>query len=320
MNKKNMIPILIVLLVLQAAVIAYLYRPGQTQTNPSVSLMDTVDAKTVSAMTITDENGDTIMLSKEGPEWVVGSDKFPADQLTVENGINKICGLESARLVSRTKSSHNRLKVGNELFNRKVVLGSDQGDTTFFMGTAPSSKSVHLRISGHDEVYQVAGISAWELQPEQDSWWKSKYVTLEPEAIQGVSITNALGTLNLIRTGDEKNWQFGEEVSGVLDQAKASALIRTISNISISEYLKKDFAIDTPPVCTIEYQVDTENISLQIWPKSEDNDDHVAKLSNAAFFTKIRAYILQEALGATSQGLLQEEPGPDVSPAPMVDH
>nr|MBF0220852.1 DUF4340 domain-containing protein [Desulfobulbaceae bacterium] len=318
MNKKNSITILVVLLLIQAALIVYLYRPGQKQSAPSVSLLSTVESQAVSSLAITDENDSTIIMKKKGEAWFVGEEQFPADSASVESIIQKISGLESARLVSRTKSSHNRLKVGDAVFNRKVVLGSDKGDSIFFMGTAPSSKSVHLRVSGHNEVYQVAGISAWELQAERDSWWQTKYVTLEPEAINALTITNTHGTISLKRSDDEK-WQFGGELSGELDQQKAAALIGSISNISISEYLKKDFSIDTKPACRIEYRTDKGTISLQIWPKSEDNDDHVAKLSTAEFYSKLRSYIIQEALDATSQELLVEEPEQGVLPAPALE-
>lgn len=319
MNKKNSITILAILLVLQAAVIAYLYRPGKNESVPSVTLMDSVDAKTVSSMKITDENGSLITLTKEGESWFVGDEHFPADQASVDTIINKISGLESARLVSRTKSSHNRLKVGDEVFNRKVVLGSAKGDSTFLMGTAPSSKSVHLRVAGQNEVYQVTGISAWELQTERDSWWQTKYVKVDPDSIDAVTIRNTKGIVSLRRSGEEKKWQLADDVSGDLAQEKVSALINTISNISISEYLTKDFSIDTKPACTIEYQTNKGSISMQIWPKSEDNDDHVAKLSSAAFYAKIRSYIVQEALEATGQELLAEEPEQSVLPMPAVE-
>jgi hypothetical protein len=320
MHKKNIITTLTVLLVLQGVLIALLYRPAPDQSPPAVALMATVDVKTISAMRITDENGRTVTLQKQGPEWTVGEEKFPADKASVELIIAQISGLESARLVSRTKSSHNRLKVGDGMFNRKVVLGSEKGDVTFFMGTAPSSKSVHLRVAGQNETYQVTGISAWELQADSESWWETNYLQLEPEAIQAVTITNGNGIINLTRDADTKQWQAaGEGISGGLDQNKVSVLLEVSAKIAISDYLPKDFAMATPPVCTIEYLVDNKNVALQIWPKSAE-EDHVVKLSGAAFYAKMRNYSIEEVLDATIQGLVAEEvPDPGASPGPAAE-
>jgi len=303
--KKNVITILMGLLVLQAALIAFVYRPGQDQAPPSVALMAAVDVQAITSMKITDENGHSVIIQKQGTDWIVGKDKFPADKTSLEEIFKRIAGLESARLVSRTKSSHNRLKVGEALFNRKVVLGSDKGDFTFFMGTAPSSKSVHLRVSGQNEVYQVSGIAAWELQADAESWWQPNYVQLDPESIQAITITNTNGTFSLQRN-DGRKWRFETDISGELDQDKVAALLDTVAKIPVAAYLPKDFSIETSPVCTIQYQVDGKSISLQIWPKS-DQDDHVAKLSDAAFYVKIRNYVIKEALGTTIHVLLTEE-------------
>ena len=297
---------MIVVLLLQAALIAYLYRPGQDKSPPSVALMAAVDAKAITSMSITDEDGRSVTLQKEGAGWTVGAEKFPADTESLERIFKKITSLKSARLVSRTKASHNRLKVGDAVFNRKVVLGTDKGDITFFMGTAPSSKSVHLRVSGQDEVYQVSGIAAWELQADAESWWRNDYVDFEPESIQAITIKNSKGAFSIKTDASGKRWLAAPEASAELNQDKVSTLLNTVAKISASDYLPKDFSIETKPVCTIEYQVDGKSVSLQIWPKS-DQDDHVAKLSITPFYVKIRNYSLKDVLTATIDGLRAKE-------------
>lgn len=320
MNKKNMIATLVVLLVVQAALIAYLYRPGQQHSAPEISLVGSVDVQDITSLMITDENGKSLTLTKQGADWFVGEDKFPADETGVEAILAKLSGLKSSRLVSRTKSSHSRLKVGDEDFNRKVVLTSAKGETTLFIGTAPSSKSVHLRVAGQNDVYQVAGIAAWEVQPEVDSWWKSKYVELNADSIKALTIKNAGGTLRVKRGADGKLWELEEATAGVLDQKKVSELVSSLANISIAEYLKGAFTTQEKPVCTVDYQVDNKTITLRIWPKGTDNDDHVVKLSSASFYAKIRSYIIKEALVASSQVFMAiEPPAGDQMPTPAPE-
>ena len=293
--KKQTNLILITVLILQLALIAFLYRPGQEKLPPRLNLFEGLVAEQVTAIDITDDEGNSLSLTREGKSWTVGSNNYPADQESIKTLLAKIAKLQSARVVTRTRASHSRLKAGKELFNRKVVLKGEGEETQFFLGTAPGSKSVHLRRAGEDEVYLTNNLASWELQADKESWWQTKYVNLDQE-IQELALQNANGVIHLSKDEDG-NWQLKENPDGrSLDQQQVEELVESLNPISISKYLDQPPKADKAPITTINYQTKETKLTLQIWPKDEEHGDYTVKSSQSTFHAKIRSYILDQAI------------------------
>lgn len=309
MNKSINIG-LFVLLIIQAALIVYLYRPGQNNAPPAASLFSGLQADTVNALVITDDNGKSVHLTKSDDHWTVGDNQYPADNDKVKNIIDRIAKLQSGRLVARSKGSHSRLKVGDRMYNRKVVMtAAGQKDITFFLGTAPSSKSIHLRRAGDDDVYEVSGLSSWELPADEESWWQTKYVALNPTDIQGLTLSGS-ETISLHRDA-KGDWQLAEAPAATtLDNKKMANLLRAVSKISISAYENKDFTPHGKPVATITYKTKDKSFDLTIWPQDKKANEQVIKTSTARFYAKVRPYTLKEVLDLKKADLVKPVPGP----------
>lgn len=300
-KQKNIL--LFILLALQAALIVFLYRPGQNAAAPQLALFTNLVPAQVTALTITDDAGKSITLTKSAA-WKVGEAGFPGDQETIDGLLAKISALQTSRLVTKTKGSHGRLKVSDTLFNKKVAITQQGGDITFFIGTSPNSKSVHIRRAGENEVYQVSGLATWEVLADVSSWWQSKYVAIDDSKLQSVLVTNALGSLAFSKNSEGK-WQLEGIESLALDSAKVDDFLASINNISLSEYLASPHTESSEPAATITYTLSAgEPITLQIWPGKEENDDQAAKISTSDFYATIRAYVLKDILEAQADGFL----------------
>ncbi len=314
---------LFILLIIQAALIVYLYRPGQGALPPAASLFSSLRPATVTSFTITDNAGKTISLARIKQVWTVGPDGYPGDNDKINNMISLIAGLKSSRLVSRTKGSHSRLKVGDELFNRKIVLSGPGGKkaVTFFLGTAPGARTIYLRRSGDNDVYEVSGLSTWKLQTDKESWWQRKYVTVKHADLLGLTLTNH-ETISLQRDAKE-NWRLaGAPADRKLDRNRVTKLLNTVCKIVISGYEDKDFTPHGQAIATITYKTRDKTFNLRIWPRDNKTNVQVIKNSQSRFYARLEPYILQDTLELKKSDLLLKHEQPPaaaakkVSPAP----
>lgn len=311
---KNIL--LIVLLALQIALIAFLYRPGQQVAATAGNLFPALTPGQLTGLTITGEQGKTLSLvKKEG--WQIVPGDFPADQAKIEALIKKLAEIKASRLVSQTKSSHARLKVADGDFNRKVEVSQGEGKTTFYLGTSPSAKSIHLRLSEAKEVYQINDLAAWELGIEKESWWQSKYLSQPAKELTGFSLSNQAGTITLVNDAEKKAWQLKDSSTTSLDPKRLEPLLNAISEIGIDAYLAKDFAPKGKAVATVSYQGKEGEITLSIWPKDKPEDgNQVIKASNSPFYAKAKDYVVKAILETKLDSLLVKETGEEKAPPP----
>ncbi|MDD5758365.1 MAG: DUF4340 domain-containing protein [Desulfobulbaceae bacterium] len=311
MNKTKNIA-LVALLALQIALIAFLYRPGQNTVPAAANLFKTLSPSQLTSLLITDEQGKSVsLLKKDG--WQIGEEGFPADQDKIDALIKKLADMKSSRLVSQNKSSHARLKVADRDFTRKIELGQGDSKTTFFLGTSPSAKSIHLRLNEANEVYQVNDLAAWEVQADKESWWQTKYLTQKSNLTE-LSISNAHGTLDLVNDSAKKTWHLKGSPEATLDSKKVESMLSSLVNISIDSYMTKDFAPTDKPVATITYRSKDNENTLQIWDKSSakplpekgqapGDDNLIIKASGSAFYAKAKAYVVKSAMDASIENL-----------------
>ncbi len=305
MNKTKNIGLFILLLI-QAGLIVYLYQPAASA-KPAAAIFADLQPQKVNGITITDENGKTITLRREGSGWIVGADKFPGNGEKIERIIKKIAALKQTRLVARSKGSRVRLKVGGELFNRKITLSAKAGTKlTFFLGTAPSSKSVHLRRKGDDNIYQVSGLSTWQLGVDNPSWWQTKYIDIKPEDLTALSLK---GKKNIELSRDEKKaWQIAG-AGQVVNKPRLNGLISTVCALNVTSYQAADFKPQGKAATVITYKIGAKSktLELKIWPPNVKTSDQVIKSSGSKFYARLPSYILKEPLGLSSSDLLQSK-------------
>ncbi len=296
---------LFILLIIQAALIVYLYRPGQGAPPPATLLFSGLRPATVTSLTITDNMGKTIRLAKIKQAWTVGPDGYPGDNDKIAGLIRRVAGLKSSRLVSRTKGSHSRLKVGDELFNRKIVLSGPGLKTavTFFLGTAPGARTIYLRRAGEDDVFEVSGLSIWKLQTGKESWWQRNYVTVNPADLLSLTLTNH-EEINLQRDA-KGNWRLaGAPADRKLDKNRVTKLLNTVCRIAISGYEGKDFTPKDKAIATITYKTQDKTFKLRIWPGDNKANQQIIRNSQSRFYARLEPYVLQDTLELKKSNLL----------------
>jgi hypothetical protein len=323
MSKTN--KILAGLLVVQLLLTGYFYRDNRQQSSPEVELLAGLTADQVRKMVISETGQQSLVLLRDDEGWQVelaAGRKYPADQTKLEALLERLVGLKSARLVSRTKESQKRLKVADDQYNRKVELASGSGSRTLFLGTAPSYQSIHVRAGESDQVYLVDDLALWEVPAEAAGWWQSLILDQNPEQLLGVELINQQGSLRLQRNTVEEPWRLNEGESEP-DAGKTGDFLAGISRLSINQVVVDPaWRPDGKPAATLKLRSADREAELQVWPRPDEDSDYPVKVFGSDFYGQAGSYAVEEILNAKPEALLpdreREEGAPEKLPGETI--
>ncbi len=169
---------------------------------------------------------------REGGAWVVASaEGYPADPAKVSELLERITSIELRDPIATQASSHSQLGVGTDAYTRKVTLASGGKTTTFFLGAGQGS-TVNVRRDGTNDVYRVAGFTAWSVGDAPARYFDASYVKVDPATVATLTVRNASGALTLRHEGDA--WVSAEDPTRPIDPRAAQALARKLLDVRMS--------------------------------------------------------------------------------------
>lgn len=313
MDKRN--KILALLLAVQIIIIIFVYAGGTDYSQPQIELLPGISNEQVNKLVITDDEKQTATLVKGEEGWYlaqaetpVGKDKkgrtikstdvfqYPVDQEKANTLAEKLAGLQSSRLVTRTESSHDRLQVGEKSFNRKIEISTvDAASEEVILGVAPNYKTIHVRQGDGESVYLVKDLALWEAPGDAVSWWPNNYVEFAADAIKKIDLGNNNGGFALEKD-DEGKWR----LAGNDADLKAEALtefIDRVKDISLVDFVTDDKQKELgKPAAVLTVHTQEKKINITIWPKDEETGDHVVKSSASALYARVGAYEVEHLI------------------------
>jgi hypothetical protein len=207
MTKRNQI--LIVILGLQILLAVYLFWPASKNSQgSSKALFPGIKAEEITELVIEDGEKKRIQMQRKNGEWVIPTyGEYPADQGKISSFLKKIVALETKPLVARKPSSHRRLKVSEDDYQRLINFKSGEKGIpqSLYLGTSPSYKKTHIRAGSGDEVYLARNFSVWEAGIEPSDWIDTLYFSADEKNIIRISIKNSHGAIDVVR-GEQDEW------------------------------------------------------------------------------------------------------------------
>jgi len=286
-----------VLLFVQLVVAAIVLWPDKLDAVAAGPLLGEIDQTEVASLTIADDRDNSVTLSRNGSTWILSSGgDYPAQSSTVDTLVGKLLAVKDNRLVTRTSSSHSRLKVAEDDFARRIQVEMAGGSTqTIFLGTAPNARSIHVRLDGQDEVYLTGEMTSYEANATHTSWIDAVYVSIQREQITTMLIKNNNGEFTLNRAVDEEWTLEGLTEEESFDPARANQILGQIANLRMLEPLGKDslseYELDDPQaqlIVAVETDEGTsQSYTLQVGAHDEENNSYVVKWSNSPFFVNV---------------------------------
>lgn len=307
-------------LVLQIAVLAFVFWPESTpEAGP---IFPDVEQGSIVRARITGPGGGVIEVEKSGGGCVLTqADDYPCRSDRLDELFDTLAGLVADNVVTRTASSHLRLRVSPSRFERLVEFDTDDGRThRLYLGSALTVSASHVRADGRDEVYKVSELTTSDAPVNALGWIETEYLFVPQSTLRVVIIDNAKGRLELSRD-DGGSWTLqGIEEGEELDQARVNSLLTRAASVSLREPLGRqeleEYGFDAPlGSYTLETRRDdgtVETVTLTVGAST--GSGYVVKSSESDYYVLVADFEVQDMLDADSAYVLKPPPAP--TPAP----
>jgi len=218
--------------------------------------------ESVSVILISDSTGKSVSIEKQGTNWVLpNQDNFPVPAESVQQLIEKLATIRDNRLVTQSETSHERLRISDQNFERKIELTINGKKEVVYFGSSPVTSNIHFRLDGRPEVYLTNAITSSQLSPEISGWVDTILFQISGNTVSKIEVSNKAGRF-AFTPDSESNWTTEQIKEGTqFDQSKWSSLLSGFTNLRFTEPVtrseKNEFGLNDPLAeMVIEYKND----------------------------------------------------------------
>lgn len=315
MSRLNQI--LAALLAVQIVLGVVVFWPRPAASGAGEPLLPNFKAADVTGLTLSDGQGKRLALAKNGEAWVMPeAGNYPVDGAKVTPFLEKLEKIKTNRLVTQTEGSHAQLKVAANDFNTLVEVKAKDGTAhKLYLGSAAGGSATHVRADDRPEVYLSGEINSFEASTGASSWIDTLYFTVPLTAPVNLTLENANGTFNLIKTGE--TWTMEGLAEGeTFNEGGFSGLLNQITNIRMTEPLGKEdswFGKDKP-LATITLKATDKTYTLKLGAKDTTDNSYVLKSSESPYYVRVAEYTGSSLVDKKRDDFLQQAPSPTSEP------
>ncbi|MBK6684054.1 MAG: DUF4340 domain-containing protein [Deltaproteobacteria bacterium] len=263
-----------------------------------------------------------VLLTKVNGKWGLGdADDFPADGKKVDDLVKNLAKLTSRTTVLQKATYHDKLEVSAEKFQRKVTLTVAGKDQTFYVGTSPSFKTVHLRLDGKDEVYLVNELSTGDLGDRAYTWVDRTYLKFGADQLWSIKLKNGVDQLTLEKNPVNNEWA----VLGLTEpvaKTQVDDLVRKAGTVNLEAPVgkadKPEYGLNTPKA-NLELVTGTSTIAgtpplkttVVTWAignKLEKENQYYAKASTSDYVVRLASWAVEPLLNKGKKDLVEKKP------------
>ena len=300
-------------LVAQVILSVVVFWPRASTAGQGELVFPDVETGDVVALTIEDEGGDAIVLTKMTGEWVLSeAGDFPARAEAVTTFLDKLLAVSAGQLVTQNETSHKRLQVAADDFVRRVSFETDDGfKETIYFGSSPQFGAMHFRLEGQSETYTTGELTRFDADPSASAWIDASYQSVTQEDVTRMTLENADGTL-VFEKAEGGNWTLIDLAEGeTLDEAQVTTVLRRASAVTMVAPLGREeqpsYGMDTPnAVLTLE--TPGETVTLRVGARDEDTSSYVVKSSQSPYYVHVAEFNVNALVQNGRDDFLEEPP------------
>lgn len=301
------------ILVIQIILSVFVFWPRSAATGVSEPLFLDLEADDIVALTIADADGNRISLRRVTGNWVLpDADAYPAQADKIAPLLDKIVGLTTGRLVTRTDASHKRLQVAPEDFVRRIDVETADGTKhTLYLGSAPSYGATHFRVDGQSETYLTNDITTWETSATAAPWIDAVYLSVPQADVTRMTLENASGTFTFAKD-DEGHWTMaGLAADEILDETKVTALLQRAASVNMVSPLSKEeqaaYGMDAPNA-VVTLKAGDKTITLRVGAKDPADNRYVVTSSESPYYVEVSEVSVKDLVEKARDDFLQPPP------------
>ena len=200
-------------------------------------LLPGLAAITPTRLSVHGGDNETLELVRQDGVWHL--DKFggfPADEKKVTELIDNLRELRVRRPVVTSSRYHEAFKVKDDQHEARIKLWSKaegDPDVDLIVGSSPNFRTSHVRVAGQDPVFEVQGLSPYDVRPTPSGWIEKDVVGTAESEVVGLTLTNAKGSFTLEKK--EGTWSASPAGPAALDPAKVDSLVRSVTALRLAD-------------------------------------------------------------------------------------
>jgi len=302
--------ILLAVLIVQLILSVVTFWPKQASTEAGKAIFPNLKADDIVTLTITNDQQQTITLSKEDGQWgLAGADNYPTKDEAVTTVLEKLTKLTRGNLVAKTNTSHNQLQVDGENYMRRIQIELENGDShLIYLGSAPRYTATHFRVAGEMETYLTTQLSTWELNVTPSSWIDTLYHEVDPSTLTEVVLENVNGTFTLIKEEDE--WTLADLAAGeILAPGKVSDVVNKAARITLLNPLgttaESRYGLDAP-LARVTLKTADATYTVSIGAQNPTDSSYFVKASTSDYYAAVAQYGLKPLIENARADFMQE--------------
>ena len=317
-QNNRLVQLLIALLAIQLVLVGILYFPKGKTAPAGVPLLGDTTSDSITTINVTDANGKTISLQKQGDDWVLpDADNYPADPQNIQKALDSLTAVTTDRLVTKTEASQKKLEVATDKFQRKVTLTTANGTQTIFIGSSSGAKATHIRLDGTPETYLTDKLSSYDVPADASGWVKSDFYTVDKNAVTAITVDNKTGSLHFTKDADGTWTLDGLAADEELDTGKVNGLVNNATKINLNAPIGKTadpaLGLDDPAATvtvTVKPESGAEETVTLTFGARNDNNQYALKTSTSDYLVYISGFVGDTFAGKTRADFIKQPPTP----------
>ena len=310
LNQTNRLQqILLIVLVVQIALAVWIFWPQTAVSQVSGPLLGDFSTDSVTGLTINDSDN-SLTLAKQDGTWVLpNAGDFPVNEEPVTTLLENIEKVETNRLVTQTDTSHRRLQVADDEFNRLLEITlSDDTTRDLYVGSSAGAGATHVRVDGQSEVYLTGDLTAFDINPQASGWIETLYFTVPQTAPTKLTLENGNGTFEFVNDGE--SWTLSDLADDeTFNETAFTTMLNQLTSVRMVEPVgteaQADFGLDAPQA-TATLETAAETYTLEVGAKNPaDSDDYIFKASNSPYYVRVASFTGDNLIDKTQADFLE---------------
>jgi len=202
---------------------------GITNSTQNRFFPDSVQAATISTITIKHSDGNEISLTKTANGWMVNNFVGSPD---IETFIDGVASLTASSLTSKSENNFDLFEVTEDTATHLTVTLANGSEHTVLIGRAASTpNSFYVRRPGELAVYTVYGAIRGRALQGVDDWRERVLVQLSEDQVKSIGVTNGDNSY-VTSKNDESTWSLQYRgISARLSDAARNRLFTTLLRV-----------------------------------------------------------------------------------------
>ena len=260
-----------------------------------------LDTRTLQKLIIEGDAGkQQVTLVRADDTWQVASlDNFRADESKIVSLLDDLEKVRSSWVVSRDAADLERFKVGDDNFERRVALVSDEdAKTVITVGTSPGFRRVHGRVDDNQAIHDL-NLSSYLLNADAQNW-----ADKDALKILGVDVKE-IHFEDFTLEKDEEAWTLsGLDSEQSFDPDKASELANKLLGLTFNR-ISEEPVDEKATVHNIRLVKKDDTEIIYTLSKLKEGDDYRLTVSGYQQSFVLSAFDAKRLLEASKEDLLE---------------